>query len=171
MSQFKRRYLGELPQQMDTSLGIIDRLDAQLRLNIDNQTRLGERREAFAKRATSTRVVPDDRSGSTGGRLALPPESPGETLARFQQELRQLRVRYTDKHPDVVRVMLAIADLEKELSNSPSPATNTTRDPRSIPLATTNPYLIQLRQYLVYGLLAASPPFPPSLFSIRLRLR
>ena len=35
VSQFKRRNLGELPQQMETSLGIIDRLDAQLRLNID----------------------------------------------------------------------------------------------------------------------------------------
>jgi polysaccharide chain length determinant protein (PEP-CTERM system associated) len=146
VSQFKRRYLGELPQQMETSLGIIDRLDAQLRLNIDNQTRLGERRDALVRRAAETRTSSDDRSASSGDKLALPPESPGDTLARLQQELRQLRVRYTDKHPDVIRVLIAIAELEKELSDSPRPAAKAMPEGRSIPLATTNPYLVQLRQ-------------------------
>ena len=145
VSQFKRRNIGELPQQMETTLGIIDRLDAQLRLNLDNQGRLRERRETLAKRGTQMPTVPDDRTGSSGDKLALPPESPGDTLARMQQELRQLRIRYTDKHPDVARVRIAIAELEKELSDSPPPA-KATREGRPVPRATTNPYLLQLRQ-------------------------
>src|SRR6266850_1509398 len=72
VSQFKRRNIGELPQQMETTLGIIDRLDAQLRLNLDNQGRLRERRETLAKRGTQMPMIPDDRTGSSGDRLGLP---------------------------------------------------------------------------------------------------
>jgi uncharacterized protein involved in exopolysaccharide biosynthesis len=39
----------------------------------------------------------------------------------MQQQLRQLRVRYTDQHPDVLRLRSGIADLEKELADSPPP--------------------------------------------------
>jgi polysaccharide chain length determinant protein (PEP-CTERM system associated) len=132
VSQFQRRHLGELPNQMQASLGIIDRLDTQLRLNIDSQTRLGERREALAKRGPQLAPVSDDRLATSGDARALRPESPGEALARMQQELRQLRIRYTDKHPDVVRTRAAIAELEKELSESPPPAATVTRARRPV---------------------------------------
>jgi polysaccharide chain length determinant protein (PEP-CTERM system associated) len=121
VSQFNQRNLGELPQQMGTNLGMIDRLDAQLRLNIDNQTLLSQRREALARRGDQSPVVIDDRPASSGTRR-LPPETPAETLARMQQELRQLRFRYTDQHPDVIRMQAAIADLEKEAGPSSAPA-------------------------------------------------
>jgi polysaccharide chain length determinant protein (PEP-CTERM system associated) len=137
VSQFKRRHLGELPQQLDTSLGIIDRLDSQLRLNIDNQGRLGERREALAKRAAQLPTISETPTGPGGDHLERTPASPGETLARLQQELRTLRTRYTDKHPDVIRVRSAIADLEQELGQSPAPLATTTADSRS--LTTPNP--------------------------------
>src|SRR2546427_11629746 len=39
VSEFKRRYLGELPQQMDTNVATLERFHIQLRLNSDNQTR------------------------------------------------------------------------------------------------------------------------------------
>ena len=132
VSEFQRRNLGELPQQMQISLGIIDRLDTQLRLNIDSQTRLGERREALAKRGAQLAPVSDDRLATSGDGRALRPESPGEALARMQQELRQLRIRYTDRHPDVVRTRTAIAELEKELSESPPPAATVTRAGRPV---------------------------------------
>src|SRR5881628_1195159 len=51
VSDFKRRYVGELPQQMETNLATLERFHIQLRLNSDNQTRAVERRAALAKRA------------------------------------------------------------------------------------------------------------------------
>src|SRR5207245_2408342 len=51
VSQFKKRNLVDLPQQAAVNLGMIERLDTQLRANVDSQTRLAERRELLAKRA------------------------------------------------------------------------------------------------------------------------
>ena len=48
VSAFKRRHLGELPQQMDANLATLDRLTLQLRANADSQTRATERRQAFS---------------------------------------------------------------------------------------------------------------------------
>lgn len=143
VSQFKRRHLGELPQQTETTVGMIDRLDMELRLNIDNQTRLGERREALAKRGAQMRIIPDDGTGSSRDTLARLPESPRQALARMQQDLRQLRIRYTDKHPDVVRVRDAIADLEKELGEPPPSGASAAPEGRQVPLASANPQLAQ----------------------------
>lgn len=115
VSEFKRKYLGELPQQLDMNLGIVDRLDAQLRLNLDNQTRLSERRESLAKRAGMAGVLVPGvrRDGTPVGRL----DSAADELARMYQELRQLRARYSEKYPDVVRLKAAIANLEEQIAN------------------------------------------------------
>src|SRR3989441_1404144 len=48
VSEFKRRHIGELPQQMEANLGTLERLHTQLRLNADNQTRATERRQALS---------------------------------------------------------------------------------------------------------------------------
>src|SRR4029453_4358088 len=77
VSQFKRRHLGELPQQTETTLGMIDRLDMQLRLNIHNQTPLAERRAALAKRGAQSRIIPDDGSGSSRDPPPRPPRHAG----------------------------------------------------------------------------------------------
>src|SRR3989454_6498551 len=59
VSEFKRRYLGELPQQMETNLASLERFHIQLRLNSDNQTRAMERRAAPAR--------PQAEPGALGG--------------------------------------------------------------------------------------------------------
>ena len=48
MGEFKKRYLGELPQQMQANLTTLETLTAQLRLTSDNQVRAAERRETLA---------------------------------------------------------------------------------------------------------------------------
>src|SRR5438132_7481774 len=114
VSDFKRRYMGELPQQTDANLGAIERLSTQLRLNSDTQTRLGERREALA------RQLADAASMSPGA--AAGPDGKVERLARLNQELRSLRSTYSDKYPDIARLKEEIATLEREIAE-PEPPT------------------------------------------------
>src|SRR5262249_11918117 len=82
-------------------------------------------------------------------------------LARMNQDLRNLRTRFSDKYPDVVRLRAAIASHEKELSERPAPpapvakAENPTdakgdakggEQARAVPTSVPNPYLQPLRQ-------------------------
>src|SRR5262245_50734850 len=138
VSQFKKRNLVDLPQQAAVNLGMIERLDTQLRANVDSQTRLAERRELLAKRAAQASEyipspnqpapvyssVPRDQVSAAG---PSPVQSPvlvdpaAAELLRLQQELRAMRSRFSDKYPDVVRLRAAIASLEKEISERPRP--------------------------------------------------
>src|SRR5881628_2464238 len=140
VSQFKKRNLVDLPQQVGVNLGMIERLDTQLRANIDSQTRLAERRELLAKRAAqASEYIPGPTlpappvTSATRDRVSAPVVGPSPVqlpvlvdpaaaeLLRLQQELRAMRSRFSDKYPDVVRLRAAIASLEKEISERPRP--------------------------------------------------
>jgi len=98
-SEFRLTHMGELPQQVDTNLASIERLNTQLRLNGENQIRLLDRRERLEKeRATAVTAPPP------------PPSADDERVTRLQQQLDDLRRKYTDDYPDVVRLR---ADLER----------------------------------------------------------
>jgi polysaccharide chain length determinant protein (PEP-CTERM system associated) len=146
VSQFKRRHLVELPQQMEMNLAMIERLDAQLRLNVNNQTRLAERREALARRALELGSL-DTPSGRA---VAAAPRDPlAEELLRMQQELRQLRSRYSDRYPDVVRLKAAIADLERQMAERGEVVAETgergTGEPGPARALAAHPQLLQVR--------------------------
>src|SRR5437773_5392647 len=47
VSEFRKRYLGELPQQMQANMATLENLNTQLRLNNDNQVRAAERRDSL----------------------------------------------------------------------------------------------------------------------------
>jgi succinoglycan biosynthesis transport protein ExoP len=133
LSDFKKRYLGELPQQLDANLATVERLNAQLRSNGDSQTRAMERRDALIRQLAD--------AGSAGG---TGPEAIDERLARLNEELRQLRANYSDKYPDVVRLKGEIAALERELARKASePATKAAPAP-----VVLTPYVIRTKQAL-----------------------
>jgi protein tyrosine kinase modulator len=110
VSRFKKRHMGELPQQTDASLNTIERLTTQIRFNIDQQTRVQERREALAKQFTDAAAL---EPGATG------PEANAQRLARLNQDLRTLRGSYSDLYPDIARLKAEIAALEAEMAQPP----------------------------------------------------
>src|SRR5438552_8703705 len=92
--------MGELPQQMETNLTALERLNAQLRLNADNQTRAAERRQALSSQlAEAESLVPPTPVAARGS--VAPPESSEARLARLKQELTRLRAQFSEKYPDV----------------------------------------------------------------------
>ncbi len=111
--EFKARHIGELPQQQAANLATLERLNAQLRLNSDNQLRAMERRERLLKQLADL-----DPAGSAGG-----PDATANRIGRLKQELTELRTRFSDKYPDVVRVKAEIAALERQLAEAKPDAT------------------------------------------------
>ncbi len=115
VSQFKRRYLGELAQQMETNLAALERLHMQLRLNADNQTRATERRQALASQLAEAQTLLQPVYAAPG----MPgPESPEMRLTRLKQELTALRAQFSEKYPDVVRAKAEIAELERQVAEA-----------------------------------------------------
>jgi polysaccharide chain length determinant protein (PEP-CTERM system associated) len=139
VSDFRRRYLGELPQQMQTNLAMMDNLNQQLRLNSDNQTRVIERRDSVTGLLAEAASSP--QSGGT--------ESRGARLARLQQELAAARSRYTEQHPSVIRLKAEIAATEQEPAEpkptGPKPKGVGKTDMASLP---ASPYVLRLREML-----------------------
>jgi polysaccharide chain length determinant protein (PEP-CTERM system associated) len=118
VSAFKRRHLGELPQQMDTNLAAIERLQTQLRVNADSQTRAVERRVALSRQIAEIESLLAAAPAAPGISPALSwaaPDSPEARLLRAREELARLRTQFTDKHPDVGRQAAEVGRLELEV--------------------------------------------------------
>jgi succinoglycan biosynthesis transport protein ExoP len=101
-----------------------------LRLNNDNQVRLAERRESLAAQLAQARA-------ESGG-----PESDEARLARYKGELAVLRIKYTERWPDIIRLKDEIARLEKQLA-APKPKP----DPKA-EVAPPTPRVLQLEEAL-----------------------
>jgi succinoglycan biosynthesis transport protein ExoP len=103
-SEFKLRHAGDL-QQVEVNLTALDRLNTQLRVNSEAQIRAMERRERLERQV----------AGAEPDALATPQaETPATQLLKLKQELAELRRRFSDQYPEVIRVKAEIAALEKD---------------------------------------------------------
>src|SRR5262249_17281219 len=96
VSEFKQRYMGELPQQMQANLASLETLNTQLRLNSDNQVRVGERREALVVQmaeAESYGAVPLAPAPAAVSAPAAP-DAAALQVARLKQELASARAPF-----------------------------------------------------------------------------
>jgi len=145
VSEFRKRYLGELPQQMQGNLASLEALNTQLRLNNDNQVRAVERRHALAAQLAEGEAFPQ-ALGAPGG-LVPGPEPPALHLARLKQELIAARARYTDAHPTVTRLKDEIAAVERDLASAKAEA-KAEGEAAPAPAAPTSQYVLRLREAL-----------------------
>jgi protein tyrosine kinase modulator len=110
VSAFKKRYVGELPQQMQANLASVEQLNAQLRLNSMNLMRLEEKRDLLSMQLPAD--VP-----AVGSSAVRPPDPLALNLATLRQQLQELSVKFTDAHPSVIAKKAQIAALEERMSH------------------------------------------------------
>lgn len=147
VSEFKRRHLGELPQQMEANLATLEHLHAQLRLNADSQTRAAERRQALSSQLAEADSLLSQTSVAPGG-PAAPPEPSEARLARLKQELTRLRSQFSEKYPDVVLLAAEVTALEREIADANSRDLKADEQPVAPPTASPTPYVLRLREAL-----------------------
>src|SRR5260221_2573507 len=99
VAEFKTLHAGELPQQVEANLATLQRLNSQLQLNSQNQMRAWDRRNSLAPDPAGS-----PSTGETGSLAAR--------IASLLRELADLRQRFSDRYPDVIRVRCEIAALE-----------------------------------------------------------
>jgi polysaccharide chain length determinant protein (PEP-CTERM system associated) len=121
LSEYKLKYAGELPGQLETNLRTLDRLQlekAQIQesingLNIRIELLQKSHREYKAMAGTFFELnqMPIQGSEKKGGvdPLAL-------RIAELKRELAKLSVEYTDAYPDILSLKTQIKILERELT-------------------------------------------------------
>jgi protein tyrosine kinase modulator len=115
ITDYKEKYMGELPEQREANLRALERLQQQLQLAHENNRRANERRTLITQTLGELDLT---ASMSTGGVSSAsgPNVTPGETAAArlnlLRQELAQMETRYSVKYPDVIQLKEQIRVLE-----------------------------------------------------------
>jgi len=105
-NEFKRRNMGQLPEQVAANLSMLERLNAQLALNNHNQVVAMERRTAMR------------RPGDTDMPVAASPEEALQMrLNQLNFDLTRLQRTYSDKYPDVILTKQEIENTKKQLAD------------------------------------------------------
>jgi polysaccharide biosynthesis transport protein len=133
--QFKTEYLGELPEQEQSNLQILNSLEAQLHSTSDALTRAqqdkislesarNEHLAAQQKAVQSSAQASADSGSQTAGTADV-------ALRNLREQLTQLEAKYTPQHPDIIRLKQEIAEWESLNQHVDSPPASGTPSPNS----------------------------------------
>ena len=122
IAAFKQQYMGQLPEQRDTNLQGVTQLQTKLEINMDALDK-AETRKILLQRQVAEMLQQQQQQASAAAPLPslgvrATPTAPSR-LDQLRAELLDLRARYTDKHPDVIRTESEIARLEELERNAP----------------------------------------------------
>jgi len=122
IKNYRKTNMGELPEQLETNLRILDRLQQNLndqQQNVrDGRTRLAELNSQLSSRNQSVLVIGGQQQANNGG----------ASLDQLKTQLENLRSRYTEKHPDIQRLTKQIAELEAKNSSESADDKNNQSD-------------------------------------------
>ena len=125
LAEYRAKYLGGLPDELETNLRTLDRLQRQLS---EKNTRLREAKNGLSmlesqiaqSKEMSSQSFEDPFGGFEFGDENTLTESLAETenqkkLAAAKEAYENLLLKYTDKHPDVAKIKKTIEKLEKSI--------------------------------------------------------
>ncbi|HEY9422883.1 MAG TPA: GNVR domain-containing protein [Thermoanaerobaculia bacterium] len=114
IAAFKSIHMGNLPEQRDTNLRSVEQLQTKLEINMDAMDKAETRRLLLQTQIAEARREIEQRRAAPS-RSILVEGTPGQPsrLEQLRAELIQLRARYTDRHPDVIRTQAEVEQLER----------------------------------------------------------
>jgi len=132
LAAFKARFLGQLPSDADTNLKILTGLNAELDANTQMLNR-AQQDKAYTQSILDQQVTEWKSSQTT-----MTSDNVEQKLIALQTQLVALQTRYTDRHPEVIKMKKDIAALQakqKELNaaaNDGSEDTGKRAEPPSV---------------------------------------
>jgi polysaccharide chain length determinant protein (PEP-CTERM system associated) len=111
LKRYREKYMGGLPEQLDSNLRILDRIQEQLITNQENLREAGNRKLLIQQQISEAAEIRRARKAPTevGGKIAQ-----FTSLDQLKAQLASLEARYTQRHPDIIRLKEKIADLESK---------------------------------------------------------
>src|SRR5215831_586062 len=133
LSEFRSKYLGELPEQLTSNVQILSGLQTRLQSATSSLHQAEQQRLYLASLISHSKSLPRNWSpdGEEDSVSPGPPTASDDQIDKMQAELADLNARYTPQHPDVVRLKEQIASAEAMRRQQPAdpkagagPATN-----------------------------------------------
>src|SRR5271165_332540 len=114
LRQFRSQHLGELPEQLQSNLQILEGLQVQLQAANDALSQ-AEQHSLYLRSLLHQYEISQApaASGRAGSETSRPLTTPAQ-LAALRAQLSDLQGRYTDRYPDILRVKQQIAELEAQ---------------------------------------------------------
>jgi polysaccharide chain length determinant protein (PEP-CTERM system associated) len=107
LGAFQEGHMGELPQQTEANMATLGQLQADLRSANEERMRALDRKNDLLRRL-------EEEPRAAGAAAA----EPVTRLSRLKDQLADLRQRFSDKYPDVIRVKAEIAALEANVAET-----------------------------------------------------
>ncbi len=112
LAAFKSRYIGSLPDQEKTNLDLLAGLSTQLDASTQALSR-AQQDKSFAESMLAQQIAAWHET-----KTGLNPETLETQLLAMQTQLADLQAKYTNDHPDVVKMKESIAALQKQVVES-----------------------------------------------------
>src|SRR5256885_11941543 len=110
LREFKTKYLGQLPEQLQSNVQILAGLQAQLQAASEARDHAQQQKLYLESLLQQNRAL---RAASADNTASAPPSSLDDELDKLKAQYADLSTRYTENHPDVVRLKQQIASTEK----------------------------------------------------------
>jgi polysaccharide chain length determinant protein (PEP-CTERM system associated) len=152
ITDYKEKFLGELPEQKEVNLRTVERLQAQLQLAHENNRRANERRQLLTNSLGELDMTSGAVSGS--GPSVTPAEAAAARLNLLRQELAVMQTKYHDRYPDVlqmkeqIRILEAKVDAEKKQLAAAAAQAGTKKGGRELRVVPASPYIQSLMTQL-----------------------
>jgi polysaccharide chain length determinant protein (PEP-CTERM system associated) len=112
LADFEAHHFGSLPDEVQTNLGYLSGLYAQLDAATQALTR------AQLDKSLATATLQQQIAARQASRTGNNPETFGDELAQLQTQLATLQAKYTDDYPDVVKTKIQIEAVKKKIAES-----------------------------------------------------
>jgi protein tyrosine kinase modulator len=157
ITEYKEKYPGELPEQRDTNIRTMERLQQQLQLAHENNRRANERRQLLTNSLGELDMTSGMVAGPAGtGPNVTPADTAAARLNLLRQELAVMQTRFHDRYPDVlqmkdqIRILEAKVETEKkqQAAATAQAAAGTKKPARDLRVVPQNAYIQSLMTQL-----------------------
>lgn len=115
LAQFQRQHMGLLPSETQRNLSLLASLNTELDATAQALTRTQQ------DKAMNETLLSQQEASWKASQTGENPESLEDQLRARQEQLTVLRSRYTEEHPDVVKLKGEIEELKRKIEESPNP--------------------------------------------------
>jgi polysaccharide chain length determinant protein (PEP-CTERM system associated) len=114
-AQFKRQYLGSLPEEGQTNLSLLMGMNSQLEANTQALSR-AQQDKVFNESLLNQQQANLEASQKLSGQN---PETLEQQLNALQDQLTVLQAHYTAEHPDIIKMKNSIEEVKKRMAEEP----------------------------------------------------